>query len=375
MNAMSENRTGRTGRTGRTVRAAALGAALALAAGACGGVGDAARPEGESGTVGISMPTKSWERWVQDGENMVASLEEAGYGTDLQYAEDVVEDQVAQIENMITKDVDVLVVAPVDGEALTEVVGSAEDAGIPVLSYDRLIMESEGVDAYATFDNFGVGVLQAEYIVQELGLDEAEGPVSIELFGGSPDDNNAYYFFDGAMSVLQPYIDDGVLEVPSGQTEMNQIATNRWDGAVAQDRMDNLLGAHYSDRELDAVLSPFDGISTGVISSLKGAGYGTDDKPLPVVTGQDAETASVKSIIAGEQTQTVFKDTRALADSAAEMADALARGEEPEVDDTETYDNGAKVVPARLLEPVSVDASNYEEVLIDSGYYEESDLK
>ena len=360
----------------RTALAAVtLGASLSLVATACGGVGDAARPEGDNGTVGISMPTKSWERWVQDGDNMVAALEEAGYGADLQYAEDVVEDQVAQIENMITKDVDVLVVAPVDGEALTEVVQQAEDADIPVLAYDRLIMDAEGVDAYATFDNFGVGELQGQYIVDRLDLENEEGPFTIELFGGSPDDNNAGYFLDGAMSVLQPYIDDGVLEVPSGQTEMSQIATMRWDGAVAQDRMDNLLGAHYSDRELDAVLSPFDGISTGVISSLKGAGYGTGDKPLPVVTGQDAETASVKSIIAGEQTQTVFKDTRELADAAAGMAADLAQGQEPDVDDTESYDNNAKVVPARLLEPVSVDASNYEEVLIDSGYYEESDLK
>ncbi|GAB3480981.1 multiple monosaccharide ABC transporter substrate-binding protein [Nocardiopsis coralliicola] len=357
----------------RTAAAAATALAAAASLAACGGVGDAARQEGENGTVGISMPTKSWERWVRDGSQMVDHLEEQGYGADLQYAEDVVEDQVAQIENMITKGVDVLVIAPVDGEALTDVVDSAAEADIPVIAYDRLIRETEGVDYYATFDNFEVGVLQATYIAESLDLENEEGPFAIELFGGAPDDNNAYFFFDGAMSVLQPHIDDGVLEVPSGQTEMAQIATTRWDGAIAQDRMDNLLSAHYSDRDLDAVLSPFDGISTGVISSLKGAGYG-GDTPLPVITGQDAETASVKSIIAGEQTQTVFKDTRELAVTAADMADAAARGEEPEVNDTESYDNGVTTVPAMLLEPVSVDADNYEEVLIESGYYSEEDL-
>ncbi|GAA1108144.1 multiple monosaccharide ABC transporter substrate-binding protein [Nocardiopsis composta] len=359
-------------------RAAAWCAAAAstlLALTGCGGVGDAARPSGENGTVGISMPTKSWERWVQDGDNMVAHLEEAGYGADLQYAEDVVEDQVAQIENMITKGVDALVIAAVDGEALTEAVESAGEAGIPVIAYDRLIRGTEHVDYYATFDNFEVGVLQARYIERELGLEDTGETFTIELFGGAPDDNNAYFFYDGAMSVLEPYIEDGALEVASGQTEMAQIATTRWDGAVAQDRMDNLLSTHYTDRELDAVLSPFDGISIGVISSLKGAGYGSQDAPLPVVTGQDAETASVKSIIAGEQTQTVFKDTRELARVAAEMTDAVVRGEEPEVNDTESYDNGVKTVPAMLLEPVSVDAGNYEEVLIGGGYYDEADLR
>ncbi|MDA8372228.1 MAG: sugar ABC transporter substrate-binding protein [Nocardiopsaceae bacterium] len=341
----------------------------------CGGVGDAARDEGENGTVGIAMPTKSSERWVNDGQNMVKQFEEAGYGTDLQYAEDVVENQVSQIENMITKDVDALVIAAIDGEALTDVLQMAADSDIPVISYDRLIRGTENVDYYATFDNFEVGVLQATYIEEALDLENEEGPFTIELFGGSPDDNNAYFFYDGAMSILEPYIDEGVLEVKSGQTEMDQIATLRWDGATAQARMDNLLSANYSDEDLDAVLSPYDGISIGVISSLKGVGYGSEDQPLPVITGQDAEAASVKSIIAGEQTQTVFKDTRELAEVAVGMTEAVISGEEPEVNDTESYDNGKKVVPSYLLEPVSVDKDNYEEQLIESGYYEESDLK
>ncbi|WP_067965052.1 multiple monosaccharide ABC transporter substrate-binding protein [Nocardiopsis trehalosi] len=357
---------------GRLLAASLLGTSLLLSS--CGGVGDAAREDGENGLIGIAMPTQSSERWVADGQGMVEQFEEAGYGTDLQYAEDVVENQVSQIENMITKGVDALVIAAIDGEALSDVLQMAADSDIPVISYDRLILGTENVDYYATFDNYQVGVLQGTYIEEALDLANEEGPFTIELFGGSPDDNNAYFFYDGAMSVLQPYIDEGVLEVRSGQTDMEQIATLRWDGATAQARMDNLLSANYSDEDLDAVLSPYDGISIGVISSLKGVGYGTEDKPLPVITGQDAEVASVKSIIAGEQTQTVFKDTRELAEVAVSMTDAVVQGEEPEVNDTESYDNGTKVVPSFLLEPVSVDADNYEAELIESGYYEESDL-
>ena len=353
--------------------AAALCAALLLSA--CGGVGDAAQPSGDEGVIGIAMPTQSSERWINDGANMESELEERGYGVDLQYAEDVVEDQVSQIENMITRGADVLVIASIDGEALGDVLDMAASDDIPVIAYDRLIMGSENVDYYATFDNHGVGVLQGEYIEQALDLESEDGPFNIELFGGSPDDNNAYFFNDGAMSVLDPHIDDGTLEVGSGQTSMEQIATQRWDGALAQSRMDNLLSSNYGDAELHAVLSPFDGISLGVIESLRAVGYGDEDLPLPVVTGQDAEAASVKSIIAGEQTQTVFKDTRELAARTVAMVEAITGDEEVEVNDTETYDNGAKVVPSYLLEPVSVDADNYHEVLIGSGYYEESDLE
>jgi putative multiple sugar transport system substrate-binding protein len=330
---------------------------------------------GENGTVGVSMPTKSSERWVNDGASMKTELEKLGYGTDLQYAEDVVENQVSQIENMITKGVKALVIAPIDGESLTDVLQKAADANIPVISYDRLIKKTDNITYYATFDNFKVGVLQASYIEEKLGLKDGKGPFNIELFAGSPDDNNAYFFFDGAMSVLKPYIDSGKLVVKSGQTKMEQVATLRWDGATAQARMDNLLSANYANANVDAVLSPYDGISIGILSSLKGVGYGTASKPLPIVTGQDAELASVKSIIAGEQTQTVFKDTRELAKKAAQMADAVIKGEKVDVNDEKTYDNGVKVVPSFLLEPVSVDATNYKQVLVDSGFYTEDQLK
>ncbi|WP_270170825.1 multiple monosaccharide ABC transporter substrate-binding protein [Paenibacillus sp. SYP-B4298] len=329
---------------------------------------------GEAGSVGIAMPTKSSERWVGDGANMKKEFESLGYSVDLQYAEDVVENQVSQIENMITKGVKILVIASIDGEALTDVLNKASKQDIKVIAYDRLIMKSEHVSYYATFDNFKVGVQQASYIEEKLGLKDGKGPFNIELFAGSPDDNNAYFFFDGAMSVLKPYIDNGKLVVRSGQTTIEQVATLRWDGALAQSRMDNLLSAHYSDSNLDAVLSPYDGISIGIISSLKGVGYG-GSKPLPVISGQDAELASVKSIIAGEQTQTVFKDTRELAKKAVQMADSLLKGKEAEVNDTKTYNNGVKIVPSYLLEPVSVDKSNYEEILVKSGYYTEDQLK
>jgi putative multiple sugar transport system substrate-binding protein len=350
---------------------------MALIAAGCGGSGGKSGGSGggDAGFIGIAMPTKSSERWVHDGNNMKAEFEKRGYKVDLQYAEDIVENQVSQIENMITKGVDVLVIAAIDGESLTNVLDKANAQGIKVIAYDRLIRKSEHVSYYATFDNFKVGVLQASYIEQALGLKDGKGPFNIELFAGSPDDNNAYFFFNGAMSVLQPYIDNGQLVVRSGQTAFDQIATLRWDGATAQARMDNLLSAHYTTERVDAVLSPYDGISIGIISSLKGVGYGSGDKPMPVITGQDAELASVKSILAGEQTSTIFKDTRELAKKAAEMAEAVLKGEEPEVNDTTTYDNGVKVVPSYLLEPVSVDITNYKEVLIDSGYYTEDQLK
>src|SRR5699024_1094754 len=282
---------------------------------------------------------------------------------------------VSQIENMITKNVDILIIASIDGEALTDVLEQAKNQDIPVIAYDRLIMNSDHVSYYATFDNFEVGVLQGEYIEEQLGLEENDGPFNIELFAGSPDDNNAYFFWDGAMSILEPYIDEGKLVVKSDQTTFEQGATLRWDGEKAQERMDNLLSAHYSSEEIDVVYSPFDGISRGVISSLKSVGYGSDNKPMPIVTGQDAELSSIKSIIAEEQTQTVFKDTRELAQKAVDMAESVLKGGEPEINDTETYDNGEKIVPSYLLEPVSVDIDNYEEVLIDSGYYTEDELE
>ena len=324
---------------------------------------------GEGYSIGISMPTKSSARWISDGESMVQFFEEKGYETDLQYAEDDIPNQLAQIENMVVKGVDVLIIAAIDGTTLSDVLQQAADQGIKVIAYDRLIRDSGNVDYYATFDNFQVGVLQGSYIVDALDLENSDGPFNIELFGGSPDDNNAYFFYDGAMSVLQPYIDEGKLVVQSGQMGMDKVSTLRWDGATAQARMDNLLSANYTDKQVDAVLSPYDGLSIGIISSLKGVGYGSEDLPMPVVTGQDAELPSVKSILAGEQTSTVFKDTRELAKQTVAMVDAVLQEEEVPVNDTETYENGVKVVPSYLLKPISVDVNNWQEALVDTGYY------
>jgi putative multiple sugar transport system substrate-binding protein len=328
----------------------------------------------DKGTIGISMPTKSSARWIADGDNMVKVFTELGYGTDLQYAEDDIPNQLAQIENMVTKGVKVLVIAAIDGTTLSAILQQAHDSGIKVIAYDRLIRDSANVDYYATFDNFQVGVIQATSIVDGLGLKDGKGPFNIELFGGSPDDNNAFFFYDGAMSVLQPYIDSKKLVVQSGQMGMDKVGTLRWDGAVAQARMDNLLSAFYGDKRVDAVLSPYDGLSIGILSSLKGVGYGGADQPMPIVTGQDAEVPSIKSMIASEQYSTVFKDTRELAKVTANMVDAVLAGKEVPVNDTKTYNNGVKVVPSYLLKPVSVGRDNWKEILIGSGYYTEDQI-
>ncbi|HET7792994.1 MAG TPA: multiple monosaccharide ABC transporter substrate-binding protein [Rhizobacter sp.] len=347
---------------------------LAIAAVTLAGAAPWAQAQ-DKGLIAISMPTKSSARWIDDGSNMVKYFKEKGYKTDLQYADDDIPNQLAQIENMVTKGAKVLVIAAIDGTTLSDVLQKAADKGVKVIAYDRLIKGSKNVDYYATFDNFQVGVLQAQSIESSLKLKEGKGPYNIELFGGSPDDNNAFFFYDGAMSVLNPYIKSGKLVVRSKQMGMDKVGTLRWDGAVAQARMDNLLSANYTNARVDAVLSPYDGLSIGILSSLKGVGYGTPKQPFPVVTGQDAEVPSIKSMLRGEQTSTIFKDTRELAKVTVGMVDALLSGKKPEVNDTKTYNNGVKVVPSYLLKPVSVDISNWKKVLIDGGYYKESQVK
>ncbi|WP_375780087.1 multiple monosaccharide ABC transporter substrate-binding protein [Bradyrhizobium sp. ma5] len=347
--------------------------ALALAlAGLAATVSDRDAMAQAKPTVGIAMPTKSSARWIDDGNNIVKVLKERGYGTDLQYADDDIPNQLSQVENMVTKGAKVLVIAAIDGTTLSDALKQAKAQGITVIAYDRLIRDTPNVDYYATFDNFQVGVLQASSIVNALGLKDGKGPFNIELFGGSPDDNNAYFFYDGAMSVLKPYIDSGKLVVASGQMGMGKVATLRWDGATAQARMDNLLSAFYGKKRVDAVLSPYDGLSIGIISSLKGVGYGSKDQPMPFISGQDAEVPSIKAMLRGEQYSTIFKDTRDLAEVTADMVDAVLSKKEVTVNDTKTYNNGVKVVPSYLLKPVVVDKTNWEKVLIDSGYYKRS---
>jgi putative multiple sugar transport system substrate-binding protein len=326
-------------------------------------------------TIGIAMPTKASARWIDDGNNIVKVLKQRGYGTDLQYAEDDIPNQLSQVENMVAKGVKALVIAAIDGTTLSDVLKQAKANGIVVIAYDRLIRDTPNVDYYATFDNFQVGVLQAQSIEQGLALKDGKGPYNIELFGGSPDDNNAYFFYNGSMSVLQPYIDGGKLVVASGQMGMDKVATLRWDGATAQARMDNLLSAFYGKKRVDAVLSPYDGLSIGIISSLRGVGYGSADQPMPIISGQDAEVASIKAMLRGEQYSSIFKDTRDLARVTADMVDAALAGKEVPVNDTKTYNNGVKVVPSYLLKPVVVYRSNWEKLLIDSGYYKRSQFE
>ena len=358
-----------------SLAAVALAALLGTGLTACGGDDDSASaaPEGGGGTVGVAMPNKSTERWVADGNNIKEQLEEAGYDVELQYAEDDVPTQISQIENMVTKGVDTLVIAAVDGSALGSVLDTAESSGIDVIAYDRLIRDTDSVDYYATFDNFQVGVMQAESLLE--GLEQSgEGPYQVELFAGDPADNNARFFYDGAMSVLQPALDAGDITVGSGQTSFEQVSTLKWSAANAQRRMEDILTSTYSSEQVQGVLSPYDGLSIGILAALEGSGYQKDE--LPVVTGQDAEVASVKSILAGDQYSTIFKDTRELARVTVEMIQAVGAGDEPEVNDTETYDNGVKVVPAYLLDPIAITSDNATQVLVqDAGYYTEDELK
>jgi len=343
---------------------------VATAAAALGLIAMAATANAEDkGTIGIAMPTKSSSRWIADGDNIVKVLQAKGYKTDLQYADNDIPNQLAQIEHMITKKEKALVIAAIDGTTLSDALQHAADAGIKVISYDRLIRGSANVDYYATFDNFQVGVQQAGSIEKGLGLKEGKGPFNIELFGGSADDNNAFFFYNGAMSVLKPYIDSGKLVVQSKQMGMDKVSTLRWEASVAQARMENLLSAFYTSKHVDAVLSPYDGLSIGIIAALRGVGYGSKEVPMPIVSGQDAEVPSVKSIINHEQYSTIFKDTRELAKVAAGMVDAVLSGGKPEINDTKTYENGVKVVPSYLLKPIAGDISNWKTALVDTGYY------
>ena len=329
----------------------------------------------DKGTIGIAMPTKTSPRWIADGNNMVEVFKQKGFRTDLQYADDDIPNQLAQLENMVTKGVKVLIIASIDGSTLSGVLQKAADKGIKVVAYDRLIRGTKNVDYYTTFDNFQVGVLQANDIVDKLGLKQGKGPFNIELFAGSPDDNNAGFFYEGAMSVLKPYLDSGKLVVRSKQMGAMKVGILRWDGAAAQARMDNLMSAFYGKDKLHAVLAPADVLSIGIISSLKSVGYGTPQQPMPVITGQDADIPSVKAILRGDQASTVFKDTRDLARVTANLVEAVLSGKQPEINDTKTYNNGVKVVPSYLLKPVAVDKSNWKKVLIDSGYYKEAQVK
>jgi putative multiple sugar transport system substrate-binding protein len=321
--------------------------------------------------IGVSMPTKSLQRWNQDGSNMKEKLEAAGYKVDLQYAGDNdIPTQVNQVENMIMSNCDAIIIAAIDGSALTEVLKEAKEKDIPVISYDRLIMNSDAVSYYATFDNFGVGVIQGEYLRDALDLDNRKDSVYMEFFTGAPDDNNCVYFWGGAMSILQPYLDNGKIICKSGQTDRGQCSTPNWSTEEAQKRMENLITSNNygpNGQRLDAVLSSNDSCAQGITNALVEAGYTKDN--FPFLTGQDCDVTSVKNMIAGLQSMSVFKDTRTLAEKVVGMVDALMKGSEPEINDVKTYDNGTGIIPSYLCTPVYGSAENYKALLIDSGYY------
>ena len=334
---------------------------------------EAAKPETEEKhLVGVAMPTKYMQRWIHDGANMKEQLEKAGYEVDLQYASNDVQTQVSQVENMISNGCELLVIASIDGSSLGEPLGQAKEAGIPVISYDRLLMNSDAVSYYATFDNYKVGQKQGEYIVEALGLETNDGPFNIELFSGDPADNNCNFFFGGAMDVLQPYIDSGKLVVKSGQTAFEQVATANWDSEKSQNRMDTIIAGNYSDgTTLHAVMCSNDSTALGVENALASSYTGE----YPIITGQDCDIANTKNMIAGKQAMSVFKDTRTLASQVVKMVDAVMKGGEAEVNDTKSYDNGTGIIPTYLCEPVVVTVDNYKEMLLDSGYYTEDQLK
>ncbi|GAB3921170.1 sugar ABC transporter substrate-binding protein [Kribbella albertanoniae] len=358
------------------------GALLVLGLAACGGEGaggatDTASQKPGDLTIGVAMPTQTSERWIADGKAVKEKLEAKGYKVDLQYANDDIPTQSQQVDQMITQGADVLVIAAVDGTALSGQLQAAADKKIPVISYDRLIRGSQNVDFYVSFDNYKVGLAQGKSLLRGLGLENADGskgtktgPFNIELFAGSLDDNNTSYFFKGAMEALQPYLDSGALVVKSKQTKIEQIATLRWQSETAQKRMEDLLTSTYNDgSKVGGVLSPYDGISRGIITALQNAGYGTAASPLPAVTGQDAEIASVKLINDGIQSSTIFKDTRELAAQAVAASEAFLQKKTPEANDTKSYDNGVKVVPAYLLPIQAVFKEDVTKALVDSGYY------
>ncbi|MBB1513624.1 sugar-binding protein [Tessaracoccus sp. MC1679] len=369
---------------------ASAGLLMAFALTACGGGGagtattpaasgdataSASAPMEEGGSVGVSMPTQTSERWIADGEAVKSQLEEAGFEVDLQFANDDIPTQGQQIDQMITQGVKVLIIAAIDGTALAPQLENAAAQGIKIISYDRLIRDSANVDFYVSFDNFKVGVAQGQALIDGLKA-RGEGPFNIELFAGSLDDNNAFFFFDGAMSVIQPEIDNGTMVVVSGQTDIEQAATLRWQQETAQKRMEDLLTANYQgDTKVDGVLSAYDGLSRGIITALQNNGYsGTVADSFPIVTGQDAEIASVKLIQDGIQSSTIFKDTRLLAEQAVTAAQDLLAGNEPEANNTEDYDNGVKVVPSYLLDVVTVTSENITEALVDTGYWTQEQI-
>ncbi|MDR1448719.1 MAG: sugar-binding protein [Propionibacteriaceae bacterium] len=369
--------------------AVAACAALAIGLGACSSSRDSDSPGGDTTTagdapktaeayIGIAMPTKSLERWNNDGAYLEQQLTALGYKSTLQYADNKTDQQISQIQNMINDGVTVLVVASIDGTVLGPVLEQAANNDITVIAYDRLINATPNVDYYATFDNYMVGQLQGQYIEEALNLKTADGPFNLEPFAGSPDDNNAKFFFSGAWDVLKPYIDSGKLVVPSGKSpasndQWQAIGIQGWTTATAQSEMQNRINSFYADKKVDAVLSPNDSLALGIEQALEGAGY-QPDVDWPIVTGQDGDLANVKNILADKQAMTVWKDTRILADQVAKMVQEIVTGATVSVNNTTDYNNGIKNVPSYLLPLEVITKANVEERLVGTDFYSADQL-
>jgi len=330
----------------------------------------------KSNLIGVSMPSKEQQRWTQDGDNIKKQLQAKGYRVEVRNAEGDIERQLAQVQELIDSNSRIIVITAIDGESFTEVLKNAAKKKITIISYDRLILNTPTMDYYVTFDNIEVGVLQAKYIEDAFNLQDGKNTITMEFFSGALDDSTTPDCYIGQMSVLQQYIDNGQIVVRSGQTSLYDTATFDWSGDVAAERLEKILAEYYSDgTRLDAVLSTYDGMSVEMIKTLFAAGYGTPENPLPVMTGQDCDKASVISIMNGEQSMSVFVDTRTLAARTVDMIDDIMVGKKPAINDSNRYNNGVKDVPAAICKPVLVDIENVREVLIDSGYYKESDLR
>ena len=344
-------------------------------AGGNSGGEDTTEPAGEQvgagKVIGIAMPTQSSERWINDGANMKAQLEALGYEVQLQYAEDDPQTLVSQVEGFVAQQVDCLVIAAIDGGPLVPVEEQAKAAGIPVIAYDRLLKDTDAVKYYASFDNEGVGTAIGQYIKDAKDLEAARAAgesYTIEFFMGSPDDNNAVLLHKGIMGVLEEYLNDGTLVCKTGRTSFDDTCILRWSQETAQQMCENYLSGYYADEPLDIACSAFDGFSYGIRSALESAGY-TVGENWPLITGQDAELMAVKNIISGHQTMSIYKDTRLLAEKCVGMVNAVLSGTEPEINDTTTYNNNVLVVPSYLCTPIPVDKDNYEEIIVEGGYY------
>ncbi|MGO1590873.1 MAG: substrate-binding domain-containing protein [Ancrocorticia sp.] len=351
---------------------AAIAAAAALTLSACGGDGgrggddagsdstDDAVTLAEGDTIGVSLPWLGTQNWKEADQIFKTDLDEAGYNAIVQAADNKVPNQQSQIEAMIEQGAKVLIVGPIDGTQLGSVLEQAQASGITIIGYDRMIENTEAVDGVVQFGSIKTGEFQAQALLQGLEEEKGDGPYNIELFAGGPADPNAQLFFDGAMSVLQPKIDDGTLVVVSGQTDFTQAATQDWDNGKAQSRMDSILSGNYSNEQIDGVLSPNDGIARAIITSAEQAG-----QDIPVVSGLDAENESIAWIASGKQYSTVAKPTQEMVDQTMDILDSLAAGDGlPEANDT--ADNGAKEVPVYALEPTVVTLDNLEEFFADN---------